>query len=272
MDDQLARLSSEEIRGLALALRTGRLLPPYGAIAVRRSIPGPEADAVAAGLRSLAGEGYGPAQLARMLDLIAADRSSRPHAGDMIELVWTGPEAGGVANRDTGVVVRGLFTEARRSVLLAGYAIYQGHLIFRTLAERMDRDRVLEVRLYLDVRRDRGDDSIPAEVAARFARRFADDVWPGGRLPEVFYDPRSLDPDPSRRSSLHAKCVVVDSERALVSSANFTEAAQLRNLEVGVLIHSRPFAERLVHHFEALAEAGALSPLPFPHRRRSGVR
>jgi phosphatidylserine/phosphatidylglycerophosphate/cardiolipin synthase-like enzyme len=36
---------------------------------------------------------------------------------------------------------------------------------------------------------------------------------------------RALSPDPSTRASLHANCVVVDGERALVSSANFTKSA-----------------------------------------------
>lgn len=41
-------------------------------------------------------------------------------------LVMSGPEAPGVANRDTRVVVRELFANAQVSVLVAGYAIYQG--------------------------------------------------------------------------------------------------------------------------------------------------
>ncbi len=64
------------------------------------------------------------------------------------------------------------------------------------------------------------------------------------------------------RASLHAKCIVVDRELAFVSSANFTEAAQLKNIEVGLLIRSRPLAAKLADHFEALAEAGHLKPLP----------
>ena len=271
MSGHFERLGGDDLRSLALALRTGRLSPPYGVAATRRFIPGPEAEDVATTLQGLAGEGFLPGQLARMLDLLAADRASRPHPGDMIELVWTGPEAGGVANRDTGVVVRELFTEARRSVMLAGYAIYQGHLIFRILAERMDLDPDLDVRLYLDVQREGGDASTEATIIARFSRRFADQVWPGRRLPEVYYDPRSLQSEPGQRSSLHAKCVVIDSERSLVSSANFTEAAQLRNLEVGVLIRSQDFAGRLAHHFEVLVGAGPwCGALQIPHRRGRG--
>ena len=53
------------------------------------------------------------------------------------------------------------------------------------------------------------------------------------------------------RASLHAKCVVVDKELAFVSSANFTEAAQTKNIEVGVTLRSAAFAKRLAEHFEA---------------------
>ena len=81
------------------------------------------------------------------------------------------------------------------------------------------------------------------------------------RLPELYYDPRSLDLEAVKRSSLHAKCIVVDRRVALVTSANFTEAAQERNIEVGVLIRSRAFAEQLAEHFEVLAAQGALLPI-----------
>jgi phosphatidylserine/phosphatidylglycerophosphate/cardiolipin synthase-like enzyme len=83
----------------------------------------------------------------------------------------------------------------------------------------------------------------------------------GQRLPTVYHDPRSLAPEQGKRSSLHARCVVVDRQTALVSSANFTEAAHLRNIEVGTLVHGAGFAARLVEHFEMLADAKLLLPL-----------
>jgi len=61
-----------------------------------------------------------------------------------------------------------------------------------------------------------------------------------------------------KRTSLHAKCVIIDRSKALVSSANFTEAAQVRNIEVGVLIKSPRFAGQLADHFLSLADSGAL--------------
>jgi phosphatidylserine/phosphatidylglycerophosphate/cardiolipin synthase-like enzyme len=80
----------------------------------------------------------------------------------------------------------------------------------------------------------------------------------------VYYDPRSLAANPAARASLHAKCVVVDRRVALVTSANFTEAAQERNLEAGVVVRSARFAARLADHFDGLADAGLLRRLDLP--------
>ena len=78
----------------------------------------------------------------------------------------------------------------------------------------------------------------------------------GCRLPEVYYDPRSVADDKPVRSSLHAKCVVVDAEQVFVSSANFTEAGQERNIEVGLNIRSPWLAKQLIRHFKLLHENG----------------
>jgi phosphatidylserine/phosphatidylglycerophosphate/cardiolipin synthase-like enzyme len=98
-------------------------------------------------------------------------------------------------------------------------------------------------------------------VLRRFVHRFRSQEWPGEKLPELYFDPRSLDLEAVKRSSLHAKCIVVDRRVAFVTSANFTEAAQMRNIEVGALIHSEQFAARLVGHFETLADVGLLKRL-----------
>ena len=56
--------------------------------------------------------------------------------------------------------------------------------------------------------------------------------WPGASKPAVYYDPRSLDPS-GPTGVLHAKAVVVDGEAVFVTSANLTEAALDRNIELG---------------------------------------
>ncbi len=147
-------------------------------------------------------------------------------------------------------------------MLIAGYAVYQGRAVFRALAERMDANTDLSVQMFLDVQRSHGDTSAPSEILRRFANRFRTQEWPGTRLPAIYYDPRSLDDEASTRTSLHAKCVVVDEQVAFISSANFTEAAQVRNIEVGVLIRLGSFARQLAGHFMGLADRHSLERVP----------
>jgi phosphatidylserine/phosphatidylglycerophosphate/cardiolipin synthase-like enzyme len=116
--------------------------------------------------------------------------------------------------------------------------------------------------MFLDVHRPHLDSSAATEILLRFVHRFREKEWPGKRLPEVYYDPRSLEAELDKRSSLHAKCIVIDRKIAFVSSANFTEAAHARNIEVGTLVHSERFADQVVHHFESLVDAGILLPIP----------
>ncbi|MGA7566750.1 MAG: hypothetical protein WBW53_11885, partial [Terriglobales bacterium] len=76
-----------------------------------------------------------------------------------MDLVTTGPETGGVANRSTAVVVSELFREAEHTVLVAGYAVYQGQRVFQALGNRMVQHPKLETRMFLDVPRKQGDTS-----------------------------------------------------------------------------------------------------------------
>jgi phosphatidylserine/phosphatidylglycerophosphate/cardiolipin synthase-like enzyme len=118
----------------------------------------------------------------------------------------------------------------------------------------------LVARLCLDIRRAPGDTTRADSLLRRFAERFIRREWPGPRLPDLFYDPRSLADSEPGRASLHAKCVVVDGVRALIGSANLTEAAQLRNIEVGVVV-SGVIAVAAERHFDALIAGGHLRRL-----------
>jgi len=259
--DALELLTDADLTALASALRAGRLAPPFTAVGVRRFCAGEHAGAAAARLQELADDGMGPRHLAVLAEPILRVRFHRPVPADVADLVWTGPEAPGLANRDTGVVVRELFGSAENEVSVAGFAVYQGRVVFKRLAERMAEKPGLRTRLFLDVHRNPGDASTPADIVRRFADHFRSVEWPGENLPEIFHDPRSLDPTPGKRACLHAKCVVVDRRVALVTSANFTEAAQSRNIEVGALVRCDHFAARLADHFNRLVECGLVESI-----------
>ena len=258
MNSALCQLTSEDLSQLAGALRSGRIAPPFSPLVLRRYLPESMAALVAIELQQRVAEGMESRHLADCLEMLCHDRGRRPVAEDLIDLVWTGPEVPGADNRDTGGVVRELFGTAEEELLLAGFAVYQGREVFKRLAERMSERPSLRVRFFLDVHRSPADTSQAEEILRRFVLRFQAHEWPGGRLPELYYDPRSLDLEAAKRSSLHAKCLVVDRRTAFVNSANFTEAAQTRNIEAGVLIRCQRFAARLIGHFDSLVEAELL--------------
>lgn len=261
------RFSAGDLRAIASALRDGRLAPQPTPLALRGYCGRDRAEWLAASLGRMQAGG---ATLAEFVDLLALERDRVAAARGSIDLVWTGPEVEGMHNRETGAVVRELFSSAKRSVLAVGYAIHQGKDVFAALAASLDRDPSLEVRMVVDIQRAWGDTAVEHDLVARFANEFRRDEWPGSTLPAVFYDPRSLALDTEQRSSMHAKCVVVDRSVALVTSANFTAAAQKRNFELGLLVRDSDLAGTVWDHFDALVRAGVLRPLTFCGGRNLG--
>jgi len=103
--------------------------------------------------------------------------------------------------------------------------------------------------------RGNSDTSSPDALIARFFRQFKSSQWPSGLpLPNVYCCGQQI-VQKGKPGSLHAKCIVVDGAHVFVSSANFTEAAQERNIEVGLLIQSRALAERVRRFFDALLDS-----------------
>lgn len=234
----LVTLGASELRALAAAASDGRLNPATPGLVGRFVSDGA---AISRALGELAASGAG---LAATLKLLADAAERRSAVEDLVELVLTGPNTG--TGRDTGVVVRQLFREARKSVWVCGYSLYNAREIFTDLARPE-----LRVRMLLDVGDTKGhsEDEAIKDFLDNFRRRH----WPDGQpFPEIWYDPLSLLPSGPTRAVAHAKCVVADGQRLFVSSANFTEAAQNRNLEAGLLVASSALAGRMVDFLEGL--------------------
>ena len=245
-------------RRLAQALESGVLAAPFTPRALRRVLGlGEEAVGLIAALERWEALGVaGPAKAAWLRGLEDADgRREGP------EFVWSGPEVHGLPARETRQALEASLAGARRSVWLSTYTFFDGARAFEPLARRMDEAPDVSVTLLLNIERKRGDTTRADDLVRRFADRFWNEDWPGTRQPHVYYDPRSLAPD-GPQGVLHAKVLVVDEELAFVTSANLTEAALDRNIEMGVLLRDRAFARTVVQHFRALVERQLLLPLP----------
>ncbi len=224
-------------------------------------------DEIPAALRlfeSLGDRGMNPEQVAITLQLLAEERRRAEEA--RAQLVWSDHDLRGA--RDTAVVAHELFREAQSSVLVSTFNVGHkhkegeppGHPLLAPLAARMVAVPALVVRVFLNIKRF-GDAGNTADQVARWARWFRRDLWPWDRVPEVYYDPRSLEGEGD--ACLHAKCIVVDDARAFVTSANLTESAHERNIEAGVLLRDPVFARDLRLHFEALVSRGLVRPVRF---------
>ena len=213
----------------------------------------------------LRGEGFAPDALlavlgdldrvavTRLLQAAVAERRLRPPPH--LDLVWTGPEARGATTRDTAVLVAELLAKAKRSVLIAGFSFDHGRDIFAPLHAAMQARQVV-TEIFLDIEAASGSTTSPTHVRD-CADKFLGRNWPfGPPFPTLYYDPRTA--TPGIYASLHAKCLVVDAKWSLITSANFTNRGQTRNIELGVLIEDGDFATRVLAQWGSLVEAGLL--------------
>ncbi|SRR6266545_2163716 len=255
----LASLSDASLTALATAVETGWLNggSPDSAFA---SIAGENGAAVSACVSSLENAAFTPAQIARLLRSIVAGRYR-----DRIlipDLVVSGPDVPGVPTADTYAVVQSLFQEAQNEIILAGYAFHNGKLLFERLAEQKRLRPRLRIIFHVDVPRRGGDTTTSDAIILRYAEEFRTRHWPWQPFPEVYYDARALNNDAHTRASLHAKIVVVDRSKLFLTSANFTEAAHQRNIEMGLLSRAAYLAEQVAAYFEGLRQSGHLLRLP----------
>src|SRR5436309_305782 len=108
MKELLLSLAPSELRMLAGAIRAGRLGPEYRALSISQIINPKIAEAIARSLEQMSAAGVAPVGVATSLELLADAKAERPPIEDIVEVVTTGPEVPGIANRSTAVVVADL--------------------------------------------------------------------------------------------------------------------------------------------------------------------
>lgn len=221
-------LAPAEAGAIAAALRQQRLphLAAQRAFAVNRA-------EVRALLAALVAEVCSAELAAAVLDGIAAvPRRAIP------EPVWTAPAVPGLGGRTT-LAVAELINRATTTVYAATYSAGAGSDYVQALAHAINRGVAVTVIVDRGMQLQNGGVIPKALAGAR--------VWAYAPEPVGEYVPLQ-----------HAKLVVVDRAAALVTSANFSNAAAKFNLECGLLSHDAAVADDLVQQLETLYEHGAL--------------
>jgi phosphatidylserine/phosphatidylglycerophosphate/cardiolipin synthase-like enzyme len=220
-------LSADEAGRIAAELRLRRLAH----LAAKRAYPVHQAE-----VKMLLGElvaGHGDVvRAAAVLDGIAAvPRVSRP------DLVWTSPRVAGAEGRTT-LAALDLINSAETMVYAATYSAgqYSPHLVALANASA----RGVEVTVVVDTKQ-RLDHAVIVRTALPDAR-----LW------------TLAQPDDGSWAIQHAKLIAADDRVALVTSANFSEAAALRSLECGLQSTDPGVARGARQHLELLHQNGIL--------------
>ncbi len=169
-------------------------------------------------------------------------------ADQSVEIAWTGPGTDAVPVRRVDQVVYDLVESAKNEVLLVTFAAYKADRALSVLRDATERG--VRVKLIIELAQESGGKiSFDGLKAIRLNVPQA----------QIFYWPLHRRPRNASGAygTMHAKCLVADRSRALVSSANLTGYALEANMEIGLMI-GRPAAARLAEHFDQLIVRGEL--------------
>lgn len=176
---------------------------------------------------------------------------SRWQAEQKVELLWAGPSpARGMPARRIDQVLYDMISTAQKEILLITFAAHKIQRLADALALASARPQ-LRIRLLLEF----GAHS-QNQLTHDALKAFPPDLQSKA---EIFFWPlekRELNVF-GKPGKLHAKGAVVDNQ-ALLSSANLTDDAFLRNLELGALFTGGEMPAKLRQHFEHLVSNGTL--------------
>ena len=255
----LNKLSEPTLNILAGSLKEGRLSVNLSESDLR-SICGSNWQEVWTDLIKAHEAGFSLAQLGILVGAVYEARISEPDPDRLFELILTGPHMRGAEVTSTQTIFYRMVEQAQSELILAGYAIYNGKELFKSLASKMHSNPNLKVTFCLNIERRQHDTTTNDGIINEYIRNFKKYNWPEGcRLPEIYYFPDAL--SATDKAVLHSKCVIADGREALVTSANFTGSAQIKNLEAGVLVKEALMVKRLRTYFLSAIESNLLQKL-----------
>lgn len=161
-----------------------------------------------------------------------------------VELLWSGPSpASQISARRIDQVIYDLINSAQQDILLVTFAAYKIKHLTDALTAALQRG--VRVRMILEFEEDS-----KGQLSKDAVNAFSAEIQ---SLAEIYYWPlekRELNAY-GKPGKLHAKAAVVDGQ-ALISSANLTDDAFNRNLELGALFVGGEVVENLKTHLDSL--------------------
>lgn len=186
------------------------------------------------------------------LALAAARERERAARAQRVSIVWTGPETSAIPVRRTEQALLELIASARERLVVVSFAVYKVPEVAAAIVECAQEGCDVAVVVESEVE---SGGKVTFEMSQALGSAVAENA-------KLYTWPRELRPETGngKRASLHAKCAVADGERLLVSSANLTEYAFTKNIELGLLVEGGDVPARVQRHFDALITERVLRP------------
>lgn len=169
--------------------------------------------------------------------------------GTLTQIIWTGPANNRFPVRRIDQVLYDLISSAQKRILLVTFAAYRVEHLCIQLTNAIQRGVAvtLIVESGAESEGQLTHDAIAAfrDVPLNSASLF---YWP--------LEKRERNAA-GRPGKLHVKCAIVDSV-ALISSANLTDDAFNRNMELGMLVREASTVHSISEHFNELIRSGVL--------------
>lgn len=170
-----------------------------------------------------------------------------------VELVWTGPTVRQVAMRRTDQALLEVIQRAQQSLLIVSFAVYNIPAIAAAIVQAAARG--VTIQICVEAPEPSGQkmahDTVKA-LGPAVAQQAAIYVWPSDQRPVNASGHAGV---------LHVKCAVSDAKVLFLSSANLTDSAFNRNMELGLLLAGGAAPSLVVRQFAQLIESGVLKRL-----------
>lgn len=166
-----------------------------------------------------------------------------------IDIVWSGPANGTFPIRRIDQVLYDLLSHARQRVFLVTFSAHRVPLLCDHLTQAIDRG--VHVTLLLE-----SEQASAGQLSYDAAKAFKDVDLNKVRLLHWPLENRGKN-QAGKPGKLHVKCAVVD-ETAIIGSANLTDDAFNRNMEMGTIIRAPETVANIYSHFETLLQNGTL--------------
>ncbi len=185
-----------------------------------------------------------PAQAVGMALLTAAHAEESQRRSQSVELVWTGPDAGGGPLRRTEQAILQVLDCAVERITLVSYAVYRIPHVRESLVRAAGRGVHIKVILETPNKCEGQKEydtlrALGGEVAACATVYY----WPESHRPKGENDKHGI---------LHVKCAVADGRWLFLSSANLTEQAFTINMELGLLLTGGTLPGQVEEQFDRL--------------------